>query len=56
MCEISLSDRENYVRLVSEWHHSVECISEIDGETRLSAEQLSELCAAIALTISQQEV
>ena len=56
VCEISPSDRENYVRLISEWHHSVMYISKIDGETRLSAEQLSELCAAIALTNSQQDV
>ena len=56
VCAISPSDRENYVRLISEWHHSVMYISKIDGETRLSAEQLSELCAAIALTNSQQEV
>ena len=41
---------------ISEWHGSVEYISKIDGDTRLSAEQLSELCAAIALTYSQQEV
>ena len=56
MCEISIPDRENYVRLISEWHDTVEYISKIDGDTRLSAQQLSELCAAIALTYSQQEV
>ena len=56
VCEISPSDRENYACLISEWHDTVEYISKIDGDTRLSAEQLSALCAAIALTISQQEV
>ena len=56
VCEISPSDREHYVRLIPEWHGTAEYISKIDGDTRLSAEQLSELCAAIALTYSQQEV
>ena len=50
VCEISSSNRENYVRLVSNWHGTVEYISKISGNTRLSAEQLSELSAAIAFT------